>query len=331
MPAEVTWVGPAVLVEIDGVRVLRTRPRTRRVVHLRRRGPLPPADVRRTDLIVISHAHYDHLHRRSLRRVWRASPGVPVVVAARGRALRRRAGPRPGHRGHRRRPARGGRGGPRRHPRPAQGRPAAIATIPASRPPATCCSGAAGATPPATPTCSTRWPTSQWSTSPRSRSPAGGMKLGPGHLDETRAVEAVASVDPALVLPIHWGTYALEVLWTHPARLAKPLDRFADALGRPRPRRPAAQAAARPVRPLVTGCRETSAGLAAGRAARGTSAGGRWPASRPGRVDGWGAPTGQARSTTAGRVGRWSRWRRRSTPRRRRSRSRRSPPGWRRG
>ena len=37
-------------------------------------------------------------------------------------------------------------------------------------------------------------------------------RLGPGHLDEARAAEAVARVDPRLVLPIHWGTYSPEDL-----------------------------------------------------------------------------------------------------------------------
>ncbi len=81
MPAEVTWIGhAATLVEIDGVRVLADPLLTRRIGHLRRRGPLPDADVRRTDVVVISHAHADHLHRRSLKRVAEASPRVPVVV-----------------------------------------------------------------------------------------------------------------------------------------------------------------------------------------------------------------------------------------------------------
>jgi L-ascorbate metabolism protein UlaG (beta-lactamase superfamily) len=34
-----------------------------------------------------------------------------------------------------------------------------------------------------------------------------GPKLGPGHLDPTRATEAAALVRPRVAVPIHWGTY----------------------------------------------------------------------------------------------------------------------------
>jgi L-ascorbate metabolism protein UlaG (beta-lactamase superfamily) len=35
-----------------------------------------------------------------------------------------------------------------------------------------------------------------------------GAKVGPGHLDPTRAAEAVRLLRPRLAIPIHWGTYA---------------------------------------------------------------------------------------------------------------------------
>ena len=34
-----------------------------------------------------------------------------------------------------------------------------------------------------------------------------GSKVGPGHLDPARAVEAVERLRPKLAIPIHWGTY----------------------------------------------------------------------------------------------------------------------------
>jgi L-ascorbate metabolism protein UlaG (beta-lactamase superfamily) len=36
-----------------------------------------------------------------------------------------------------------------------------------------------------------------------------GSSLGPGHLDPTRAAQAAALIAPRLVVPIHWGTFAL--------------------------------------------------------------------------------------------------------------------------
>ena len=35
-----------------------------------------------------------------------------------------------------------------------------------------------------------------------------GATVGPGHLDPTRAAEAVRLLSPRLAIPIHWGTYA---------------------------------------------------------------------------------------------------------------------------
>ncbi len=37
-----------------------------------------------------------------------------------------------------------------------------------------------------------------------------GSTLGVGHLDPPRAAEAALLIDPGLVVPIHWGTYAPE-------------------------------------------------------------------------------------------------------------------------
>ena len=174
--AEVTWLGHAgVLVEVDGVRVLLDPLLTRRQGRLRRRGPLPDADVRRADLVVISHAHADHLHRRSLRLVAGTSPAVPVVVPRGAAPLRRGAGSGTGRRGPAgRRPGRGRRRArrdrcaPPRRPdqaRPRQHRDGGLRAGAGRH---------AGSTSPGTPTCSTRWRTSTASTSRRSRSRAGG-------------------------------------------------------------------------------------------------------------------------------------------------------------
>ena len=35
-----------------------------------------------------------------------------------------------------------------------------------------------------------------------------GSKVGPGHLDPERAVEALSLIRPRIAIPIHWGTYS---------------------------------------------------------------------------------------------------------------------------
>jgi len=75
-----TWLGHAtVLLELDGVTAITDPILRNRVAHLRRvAAPVTaPADV---DLVLISHAHRDHLDVPSLRRL----PRSAVVVAPRG-------------------------------------------------------------------------------------------------------------------------------------------------------------------------------------------------------------------------------------------------------
>jgi L-ascorbate metabolism protein UlaG (beta-lactamase superfamily) len=77
--ARVEYVGHAtVFVDLDGVRLL-TDPLLRgRVVHLRRSTPVPAArSLRGLDAVLISHAHYDHLDLPSLERLGKK---LPVVV-----------------------------------------------------------------------------------------------------------------------------------------------------------------------------------------------------------------------------------------------------------
>jgi L-ascorbate metabolism protein UlaG (beta-lactamase superfamily) len=72
--ARLTWVGHStVLVELDGVRLLTDPVLRPRVMHLRRVAPRP-APLGPLDAVLVSHAHWDHLDRRSLPR------GVPVVL-----------------------------------------------------------------------------------------------------------------------------------------------------------------------------------------------------------------------------------------------------------
>ncbi len=72
------WVGHAsTLIEVGGLRVLTDPLLTRRVAHLRRRRALPTPDVADVDTVLLSHAHLDHLHLPSLRRL---HPNTRIVT-----------------------------------------------------------------------------------------------------------------------------------------------------------------------------------------------------------------------------------------------------------
>ena len=66
--ARLLYVGHAtVLIELDGVRLLTDPVLRSRVAHLRRRVPLETAGLAGVDATLLSHVHYDHLDRPSLR------------------------------------------------------------------------------------------------------------------------------------------------------------------------------------------------------------------------------------------------------------------------
>jgi len=66
------------LIEVGGARLLTDPVLAERIGHIRRIAPAP-ARCPECDAVLISHAHHDHLHVRSLRRVPR---GVPVIAPA---------------------------------------------------------------------------------------------------------------------------------------------------------------------------------------------------------------------------------------------------------
>jgi L-ascorbate metabolism protein UlaG (beta-lactamase superfamily) len=73
----VTYIGHATtLLEIGGSRFLTDPMLDDRVAHIRRVASSPAA-IEQPDAVLVSHAHLDHLHLPSLRRVAR---GCPVVV-----------------------------------------------------------------------------------------------------------------------------------------------------------------------------------------------------------------------------------------------------------
>src|SRR6185503_9394937 len=74
------YVGHAtVLIELDGVRLLTDPVLRSRVVHLRRRVPLDKAALEGLDAALVSHSHFDHFDRPSLRRLGKHTPIVVPV------------------------------------------------------------------------------------------------------------------------------------------------------------------------------------------------------------------------------------------------------------
>jgi L-ascorbate metabolism protein UlaG (beta-lactamase superfamily) len=81
MSVRITWWGHATMLVEDGVRVLTDPVLTAPFRYLRRRsGVTPDASLLRPDVVAISHLHGDHLHLRSLRRL----PRGTLLVVPRG-------------------------------------------------------------------------------------------------------------------------------------------------------------------------------------------------------------------------------------------------------
>jgi L-ascorbate metabolism protein UlaG (beta-lactamase superfamily) len=225
-----TWVGHATtVIDIDGYRVLTDPLLGRRVAHLRRRQP-EPADVTDVDLVLVSHAHMDHLHVPSLRRL---DPDVPVVAPRGTRSLLARAGLR-------------------RIVEVVVGDDVVV--------------DRAGVTVTRADHPAGRWPFGSNRPQPvgfvlevgqRRVYFAGdtdlfdemgdlgpvdlallpiwgwGPSIGVGHLDPQRAVEAATRLSPGLVVPIHWGTFAPEDLRRGaPGWMSTPAVEFERALAR---------------------------------------------------------------------------------------------------
>ena len=227
-PDSLTWVGHATaLVDIDGYRVLTDPLLRKRVAHLRRRGAVPNAAALRPDLVLISHAHIDHLHVPSLRLV---DASVPVIAPLGTRDLLRRSGFE-----HVIEAVAGDRIKVER---------ATIDVTPAVHP-------------------SGRGPHTRIDPRPlgflievgghrtyfagdtdlfdEMAGFAGvdlallpiwgwGATIGEGHLDPERAIRATELIRPGLVVPVHWGTYAPEDFRREPRWLTLPgleFDRLA--------------------------------------------------------------------------------------------------------
>lgn len=237
-PLAVTWWGhSSATVELGGLRVALDPVLTDRLLHLRRYAASPAPEAADVDVVLISHAHADHCHLPSLRRLPRtatvvAAPGAAelvgrlgfrqVVVALPGAStlLELDAGalevevlpadhdgrrlPLPGRRGT----AVGFRaeGGGRSFWHPGDTGPGVdlrdVDRVDLALP-----------------------PIGGW-----------GPTLGPEHLDPTQAAEAVAAVGATWALPVHWGTFWGTGLRRvaprrHEHLFVTPGQRFAEALG----------------------------------------------------------------------------------------------------
>ncbi len=219
MSLRITYVGHAtVLVDMDGVRLLTDPVLRNRVLHLRRSGAPAASALRGLDAALISHGHWDHLDLPSLDRLGRELP----VICPRGIGglLRRRRFQHVVEVEEGEAIAIGG-----------LSVTATFAKHDGSR-------GPLGVQAPSFGYAiegSRRVyfagdtdlfegmadlgvfdvaliPVSGW-----------GSKVGPGHLDPARAVEAAERLRPTLAIPIHWGTYT--TLNRRPTR--EPADEFA--------------------------------------------------------------------------------------------------------
>jgi L-ascorbate metabolism protein UlaG (beta-lactamase superfamily) len=198
----VTWLGHStVLIEMGGLRLL-TDPLLRsRIFHLRRRGPAPrnPGPL---DAVLLSHLHHDHLDLRSLRML---EPEPRLICPTGSGALLAKAGFNDLY----------------------ELLPGESVALPGVEVEATAAEHGGA-----------RWPRgsriqplgflvrgersvyfagdtdlfdgmSALGPVDLALLPVAGYspKLGPGHLDASRAAEAAARVRARLAVPIHWGTF----------------------------------------------------------------------------------------------------------------------------
>ncbi len=83
-----TWLGHStVVIDVDGTRLITDPVLRRRVWHLRREASVDLMALGNVDGLLISHVHFDHLDHASLRRLDRSLPVVTPVGA--GTLLRR--------------------------------------------------------------------------------------------------------------------------------------------------------------------------------------------------------------------------------------------------
>jgi L-ascorbate metabolism protein UlaG (beta-lactamase superfamily) len=231
-PVAATWLGHATaLIEVGDARFLTDPVLTRRIGHLMRHAPVPPLPDP-LDAILLSHAHRDHLDRRTLRKI---DPAVPIVVPAGIDPVVHRLGREVievpvGEATEI--------GGVRVEALPVDHDPR---RAPWSKP------GAAAGFLVGDDDASVWFPGDTdlhdrlWELEGRvslALMPVWGWgpSLGAGHMDPERAASAVAIVQPRVAVPIHWGTYLPFGLGTTHGRLLRtPALDFAQRAGQRTP------------------------------------------------------------------------------------------------
>jgi L-ascorbate metabolism protein UlaG (beta-lactamase superfamily) len=225
----ITWIGHStVLLELDGVRLLTDPILRSRVFHLRRVAEgASPETLADLDATLVSHLHYDHLDLRSLGRLDRS--GRVVVPAGTGKVLRGHGfgevtelevgdevavggvTVRATHAEHH----------VRRAPFGLLSRALGYLVTGSAR------AYFAGDTDVfddmsalAEDLDVALLPVAGW-----------GPRVPAGHLDPSRAAEALALLRPRVAVPIHWGTYRRIGLTREPALLRAPAEAFARYAG----------------------------------------------------------------------------------------------------
>jgi L-ascorbate metabolism protein UlaG (beta-lactamase superfamily) len=196
------YVGHAtVLIELDGVRLLTDPVLRSRVWHLRRRVPLDTAQLEGIDAVLLSHVHFDHLDRDSLRIL--GSDVTLIVPAGSRRLLRGFSGVREMDVGDEVRI-----GKVTVRATPAEHRSARL-TVRSAPSLGFVVSGSrnvyfagdtdlfAGMSELADSLDVALLPVAGW-----------GSKVGPGHLDPLRAAQTLRLLRPRVAVPIHWGTFS---------------------------------------------------------------------------------------------------------------------------
>ena len=219
MSARLTYVGHAtVLIDLDGVRLLTDPILRNRVMHLRRAVPVPAGALRGVDAVLVSHGHWDHLDLPSLDRLGRELP--IVCPKGLGGLLRRR--------------------GFRAVTEVEVGEDVSVGALrvgavhaehEGSRGPFGASAAAVGFVVTGSRNVYFAGDTDLFDGMAELAGPDAalvpvtgwGTKVGPGHLDPTRAVEALRLLRPRIAVPIHWGTYA--TVGRSPGR--GPADEFA--------------------------------------------------------------------------------------------------------